>query len=257
MTTAVTTGTTVVSTELFKLRTTRAPWVVAIALAALAAAVLAFSAALLGKPGQPALEPSVLGALARASGSWAGGAALLLGILLSSAEYRHGTVLTTRLAHPKVPGLVVGKATAAALAGLVLALGLELVMVGGGAVVLAAGGIAVEPSQHGIPAAVGSIALVTTLYAVAGVGIGELLRNSTLAVGAVFGIFVVEGVLPIALREPGLARWLPGGATSSTLTIGGAHNSALLMPWAGLLMLTAYTAVLLLAGVGRSKTTDP
>jgi ABC-2 type transport system permease protein len=249
--------TTVVSTELFKLRTTRAPWVVAIALAALAAAVVALSAALLGRPGQPALEPSVLGDLARAPGRWAGGAALLLGLLLSSAEYRHGTVLTTRLAHPRVPGLVLGKATAAALAGLAVALGVELVMVGGGAVLLAARGIAVEPSQHGVPAAVASIALVAALYAVAGVGIGELLRNPALAVGAVFGGFLVEGVLPVVLREPGLARWLPNGTTSSALTLGTAHDSALLLPWAGLLMLAAYTAGLLLAGYGRSRTTDP
>ncbi len=249
--------TTVVPTELFKLRTTRAPWMVVIALAALAAAVLVLSAALLGKPGQPALEPSVLGGLARALGKWTGGAALLLGMLLTTAEYRHGTVLTTRLAHPRVSGLLLGKATAAALAGVVLALGMQLVMVGGGAVLLAARGIAVEPLQHGIPAAVACTALVAVLYAVVGVGIGELLRSPALAVGAVFAGSLVQGVLPVVLREPGLARWLPNGATSSAMTLGGVHDSALLKPWAGLLMLTAYAAVLLLAGYGRSRTTDP
>ncbi|HZO64997.1 MAG: hypothetical protein ACRDP9_06750 [Kribbellaceae bacterium] len=249
--------TAVLSAELLKLRTTRAPWVVVSALAALAAAVLALSAALLGEPGQPALEPAVLGDLARAPGRWAAGAALLLGMLLSTAEYRHRTVLTTRLAHPRVPGLVLGKVTAAAVAGVVVALGVELVMVGGSAVLLAARGIAVEPSQHGVPAAVANIALVTALYAVAGVGIGELLRNPALAVGVVFGGFVVDGVLPVVLREPGLAGWLPNGATSSALTLGTVHDTALHGPWAGLLLLTAYTAVLLLAGLGRSKTTDP
>jgi ABC-2 type transport system permease protein len=248
---------TVVSTELFKLRTTRAPWAIAIALAALAAAVLALNAALLGRPGQPAFEPSVLGDLARAPGRWIGAAALLLGLLLSTSEHRHRTVLTTRLGHPRVPGLVLGKAAAAAFSGIALAVGVELVMVGGGAVVLASRGIAVEPSQHGVAAAVASIALVTALYAVAGVGIGELLRNPALAVGVVFGAFLVDGVLPVVLREPGLAHWLPNGVTNSALTLGWTHDSALFEPWVALLMLAAYATGLLLAGLGRSQLTDP
>jgi hypothetical protein len=248
---------TVISAELFKLRTTRGPWVVAITLAVLAAAVLALSAALLGRPGQPALEPSVLGDLARAPGRWTGAAALLLGMLLSTAEYRHRTVLTTRLAHPRVAGLVLGKAAAAALVGVVLALTVELVMVVGGAVLLASRGIAVEPSQHGVAAAVASIALVTALYAVAGAGIGELLRNPALALGVVFGAFLVDGVLPVVLREPGLAHWLPNGVTNSALTLGWTHDSALFEPWVALLMLAAYATGLLLAGLGRSQLTDP
>jgi ABC-2 type transport system permease protein len=250
--------TTVISTELFKLRTTRAPWVVAIALGALTAAALALNAALLGTPGHPALVPSVLGDLARAPGRWAGAAGLLLGLLLSTAEHRHRTVLTTRLGHPRLPSLVLGKATAAAFAGVALALALELIMVGGGAIMLAVRGIAVEPSQHGVPAAVASIALVSALHAIAGVGIGELLRNPALAVGVVFGAFLVEGVLPVVLREPDLARWLPNGTVGSALTLGwAAHDSALLVPWAGLLMLATYAIGLLLAGLGRSSLTDP
>ncbi|HEU4948292.1 MAG TPA: hypothetical protein VFT31_14165 [Kribbella sp.] len=249
--------TTIVSTELFKLRTTRAPWVMATTLGALVAAVLALNAVLLGRPGQPTLAPSVLGEFARAPGSWVSAAALLLGLLLSTGEYRHGTVLTTRLGHPGVPALVLGKATDAALAGVALTVAVELIMIGGGAVVLAGRGIAVEPLQHGVPPAVAGIALVTALYAVAGVGIGELLRNPALAVGAVFGVFVLDGVLPVVLREPGLTRWLPNGATNSALTLGWVHDTALLVPWAGILMLAAYAIGLLLAGVSRSSTTDP
>jgi ABC-2 type transport system permease protein len=250
--------TTLVSAELFKLRTTRAPWTVAIALGALAAAVLVLSAALSGTPGQPALEPSVLGDLARASGRLTGAAALLLGLLLSTAEYRHGTALTTRLGHPRVPGLVLAKATAAALAGLALALAVELVMVGGGAVMLAYRGVSVEPLQHGVPAAVASVTVVAALHAVAGVAIGELLRNPALAVGVVFGwAFLVEGVLPLVLRAPQLGRWLPTGTARSALALGWTHDGALLVPWAGLLMLAAYAIGLLLAGLGRSTLTDP
>ena len=250
--------TTVISTELFKLRTTRAPWAVATCLIALAAALLAFIGALVGKPGQPALEPSVLGGLARAPGMLTGGAALLLGLLLSTAEYRHATALTTRLGHPRVPGLVLAKAIAAALAGSVLALAVELVMLGGGAAILAGRDVSVEPLRHGVPAAVASIVMVAALHAVAGVGIGELLRNPTLAVGAVLvWAFLAEGVLPVLLRQPNLDRWLPTGAARSALSLGLTQDSALLIPWAGLSVLAAYAVGLLLAGLGRSVRTDP
>jgi ABC-2 type transport system permease protein len=250
--------TTVVSTELFKLRTTRAPWAVATCLVALAAALLAFIGALVGKPGQPALVPSVLGGLARAPGMVAGGAALLLGLLLSTAEYRHATVLTTRLGHPHVPSLVLAKAIAAALAGSALALAVELVMIGGGTAILAGRDVSVEPLRHGVPAAAASVVLVAALLAVAGVGIAELLRSPTLAVGVVFGwVFLVEGVVPVVLSEPHLGRWLPTGAARSVLSLGSTGDGALLVPWAGLSMLAAYAIGLLLVGLGRSARTDP
>jgi hypothetical protein len=261
MTTSPTTtipATTAVSAELFKLRTTRAPWAVAVALGALAGAILALNAALLGDPGQPELVPSVLGDLARTTGQLTGGAALLLGLLLTTAEYRHRTALTTRLGQPGVTRLVAAKATAAALAGAGLALAVEVVLVGGGALVLGLRGAAVEPLRHGVPAAVASTVLVASLMAAAGVGVGELVRNQALAIGAVFGwAFLVEGVLPVVLREPHLDRWLPTGAVRSALALGWEHSDGLLAPAAGLALLAAYVMGLLLAGRWRSAVTDP
>jgi hypothetical protein len=250
--------TAVVSAELFKLRTTRGPWLIVTGLGLVAAAMLALNAALLGAPGQPALLPSVLGDLARAPGRLTGAAALLLGLLLSTAEYRHATILTTRLGHPRPVGLVVGKAAAAAVAAAALAVAVELLMVVGGAAVLAGRDTGVEVLHHGIPAAVGIVALVAGLHAVAGVGIGELLRNPALAVGVVFGwALLVEGVLPVLLRSPGLGRWLPSGATESALTLGWTGQSPPLPAWTGLGLLAAYAIALIAAGLGRSTVSDP
>jgi ABC-2 type transport system permease protein len=246
-----------ISTELFKLRTIRAPWAVAAVPGVLAAAILALNAALLGRPGQPELVPAVLGDLARAPGRLAGAAALLLGLLMSTAEYRHSTALTTRLGQPRPAGLVLAKAAAAALAGAAVGLAVELVTVGGGAVMLSVRGAAVEPAAHGVPAAVAGIVLVAALHGIAGVGIGEALRNPALAVGVVFGwAFVVEGVLPVVLRDPDAARWLPTGAIRSALSIGATHEETLLVPWAGLLVLTAYAGGLLLPGLVRAARSD-
>jgi ABC-2 type transport system permease protein len=247
-----------VSAELFKLRTTRGPWVLAATSIALFAAVLAFNAALLGRPGQPPLVPGVLGDLARVPGALTAAAALLLGLLCTTGEYRHHTVLTTRLGQPRVARGLLAKAAAAALAGAALALVTAAMMVSGAAAVLAARDVAVEPWRHGVPAAVAGAALVAALYAVAGVGLGELLRSPALAVGAAAGwAFVVEGVLPVVLRAPGLGHWLPTGAARSALSVGSSAADGLLVPWLGLLLLTAYATGLLLAGYGRAARTDP
>jgi ABC-2 type transport system permease protein len=250
--------TTVISAELFKLRSTRTPWVVALTLTVLIGAIVAANATLLGTPGQPALEPANLGQLARAPGRLAASAALLFGLLLTTAEYRHGTVITTRLAHPRLSSLVPGKAIAAALAGSALALLVEAVMVASAAAVLAARGVAVEPLGHGVPGAVVSAILVSAMYAVIGVGVGELLRNPALAIGVVLGwTFVVEGVMPVVMRAPDLARWLPGGATDSALSLGATNDGTRLAPAVGLAVLGAYTVALLSAGAGRSTRSDP
>jgi ABC-2 type transport system permease protein len=250
--------TTVTSAELFKLRTTRGPWVIAVVSVALAAAIVAMVVSLIGDPGQPPLEPGTLAGLARAPGRITGAAAFLLGLLLATAEYRHSTVLTTRLGHPRVPGLLAGKTAAAALAGAVLALVVETVMVVGGVVLLVSRDVAVQPWQHGLPGAVVAAVVVTALHAVAGVAIGELFRNPALAVGVAFGwAFVVEGILPVVLREPEMVRWLPTGAIRSALALGQPVTDGSLGPVAGLALLAAYAAGLWLAALARAQRTDP
>jgi ABC-2 type transport system permease protein len=250
--------TTAISSELFKLRTTRAPWALCAVLAALVAAVVALSAALLGDPGQPAAVPAVLGGLVRFPGRLAGGAALLVGLMLTTGEYRHRTALTTRLVEPTASKLVLSKVVAAALAGAALAGAIEVLVFAGGAALLASRDVAVQPLQHDIPAAVGVIVAVAALHGAAGAGIGELLRNPALAIGLVLGwVFVAEGVVPVVLRNPDFGRWLPGASVQSALSVGLPPDQTALAPVTGLAMLAAYAAGLALAGFARARLSDP
>jgi len=250
--------TAVLSSELFKLRSTRGPWAVALAVIAVASAMFALFATLVGRPGQPALTPASLTELAAAPGLLAGAAALVFGLLLTTVEYRHATVLTTRLGHPRVTSLLVGRTAAAVLAGGALAAAVELIMVGGGAALLASRDFPVELLHHGIPAAVFGVVAVGALLGVIGVAVGELLRSPALAIGAVTGwVFVVEGVLPVVLRNPELARWLPASVARAALTVGQPLAEGALHPAAGLAALAAYATVLWLAGLARSRLVDP
>ena len=233
------------NTALLKLRTTRTPWAAAGVIVAAAAAVLALNAALLGRPGQPALTPEVLVDLVRAPGRLTGAAALLFGLLLTTSEYRHGTALSSRLVQPRTTVRLLGAAVAAAVAGAVLAGIVTVLMLGGSAAILASADLAVEPFRHGTPAAVAALVVTAALHGIAGVGLGELLRNPAAAVGVVLGwIFVVEGIVPVVLRQPDFGRWLPGGAIQSALepSVGGV---ALLAVYA--------VAVLALGGLRASR----
>lgn len=248
----------IISAELLKLRTVRGPWVAALVLAALVVAGLGIAAALIGEPGQPALEPATLAELVRGPGRLVGGVALLFGLLLTTGEYRHGTILTTRAAQPDPIRIVLGKAAATGIAAVLLAVAVELITFGGAALLYASHDVAFEPLRHAVPATAGGVILVAVLHALAGVGIGELLRSPALAVGAVLGwVFMVEGVLPVVLGEPGLSRWLPAGVARSALSVGLPHDAAQLVPVAGLAVLGGYAVGLLLAGASRARLTDP
>jgi len=250
--------TSTISAELFKLRTIRGPWAAGVAMAALTVAGLAFVASLVGDPGQPTLVPDTLAGFVRAPGRLAGGIALLLGVLLTTGEHRHRTILTTRLAQPAPARLVLAKAAAAAVAGTLVALVAEVITFGGYAVLFAVNDVAFQPLRHGVPATAGSVLAVAILHAVAGVGIGELLRNPAAAVGVVLGwVFIVEAIVPVVLRKPNFDRWLPAGAARSALSVGLPHEAATLVPAAGLALLAGYALVLLVAGLGRAKLSDP
>ena len=248
----------IISAELFKLRTVRGPWIAVLVLAALVVAGLVFAAALFGEPGQPGLEPGSLSDLVRGPGRLIGGVALLLGLLLSTGEYRHGTVLTTRVAQPDPARTVFGKAAAAAIAGGFVAITMELITLAGAAALYASRDVAFEPLQHAVPAALGSVIVVAILHAVAGVGIGELLRSPALAVGAVLSwVFIVEGILPSVFGEPGLGRWLPAGVADSALSLGLPADASQLLPALGVVVLAGYALGLVVVGAARARLTDP
>jgi hypothetical protein len=248
------TATSMITAELFKLRTVRTPWIVAAVLAGLVVAGLGFNAVLLGEPGQPPLTPAVLGDLVRMPGRLAGAAAVLLGLLLATSEYRHHTVLTTRLAQPRPVRTVLAKAVAAAIAGAVLAAAAELVALAGSAVLFAVRDAAFEPLAHGVPGAVGGIVVAAALQGAAGVGVGELLRNPALAVGAVLGwALLLEGIAPVLLREPDAGRWLPGGAAQAIVST----SDRALAPALALALIAGYALALLIGGAVRARATDP
>ena len=145
-------------------------------------------------------------------------AALLLGILAVTSEYRHGTIVPSLLVAPRRGRFLAAKLGAQAGMAAVLGLAVSAVALVVGTTYLGARDVSVDVLSADVLVTVAAVVLVVTLYATAGVAVGALVKNQTAAVtGALIWVFVVENAIPLILRNPGLKEWLPGGTSDRLL----------------------------------------
>jgi len=237
-----------VHAELLNLRSTRTLWVVLGVVVAFSAALPAIIALNPDGVGVPELTPAGLAEMVRAPASLAGGAVLLVGLLSAAGEFRHRTVLTTRLVEPRQLRVFSAKMLAAGVVGLVIGVVIDVISGAGGAVALAVNDVAVEPLSHDVPRVAATVPILLALHGLAGVAIGTLIRSTAGAVGATFlWVFVVEGVIPAVTRQPEIGHWLPSGAVQGALTLNTASGGV--TPGAAAALLVGYIAVLVAAAV--------
>jgi ABC-2 type transport system permease protein len=236
--------------EWLKLRTTRLLWgmipaTVALSFAAVAGAVLAADGA---------AELESADGIRRVLSVTGTGAILVLvvGILISAGEYRHGTAADTFLTTPRRDRVLVAKLTAGAAVGVAAGVITSVACVGVASILYA-----VEDSTFPFGDAevwltlVGALAY-TTLFALLGVALGSLVRNQVLAVAAALAwLAVIEHTLVTLL--PDLGRWLPAAAGQAIVRT---PADDLLSPLAGAAVLTAYSAAIALAGLRVVATRD-
>jgi hypothetical protein len=243
-----------IDAELLKLRTTRMGWI-ALTFVLLAAAAIPAVALLVAVSvdGAGAVTASDLDELVKSPVRLTGGAVLLVGLLTSGAEHRFRTVVTTRLAEPRPARVLAAKLLAVGGAALVLGLAVVVLSVSSSALGLHARGVAFQPFGHGVPRLVALVPPLLALHGVLGVALGELLRNTTSAVGVAFGwVFLVEGVLPSVSGKPHLVDWLPGGLVEGVLRASSpdAPSSAAAL---GVLGCYAVALTLLVVGLDRRR----
>lgn len=178
---------------------------------------------------------------------------LVVGVLLVTAEFRHATIATSLLVVPQRSRLLVAKTLAAALLGGAVAVGGMVLVLAVVVAYLSAAGVPVDLVSGDVALAVGGVLAAIPLYAVAGVGIGALIRHQTVAVVVpLVWLGVVEQLLP-SYGLAGILRWLPSGATSA---LGRAEVAGLLPMWAGGLLLAVYATALVVAGALRLGRVD-
>lgn len=226
--------------EAHKLTTTRAPrWVAA---SAVAMTVLALSGAVAsgGIPEETMATPDGV-RLVLGHGGLAAILALVLGVLATASEYRHGTVVDTLLSEPRRGRVLAAKAVTLAVVGATT-----------GVVVAAAAWLGAVAWYAGkgidLPLALGDddtlrtlagIVAWNALYAVLGVALGTIIRTPAGAVViAVLWVFVLETA--VSGLVPDVGKWLPATAA---LALGNAPVEDLLGQAAGGLVLLGWAAL--------------
>jgi ABC-2 type transport system permease protein len=186
--------TRLVRIELLKLRTVRLPAGLLITAAALTALFACGEASQAGRHG------GSVGSLATAAGlrsvttstGWAMLLAAVLGVTISTGEFRHATATLTYLATPARGRVLAAKAAAAACAGALFGLVAAVIATGAGLGFAAARG---DHGAHGAQFALGAGTLAAhaagavlgaALLAALGAGLGSLIRSQLAGVVGVF-----------------------------------------------------------------------
>ncbi len=242
--------TDLVAAEWLKLRTIRLlygsiPAAVAISFAAVAGAVLAAD-------GAADLEST--DGIRRVLSVTGTGAILVLvvGIIISAGEYRHGTAADTFLTTPRRHDVVTAKLIVGAGVGLAAGVVTSAACLGIAAILYPVEGATFPFGDVEVWATLAGTLVYTTLFAILGVALGVLIRNQVLAIaGALAWLAVIEHTLVNLVSE--LGRWLPAAAGQAIVRT---PTDGLLSPLAGTAVLIAYSASIALTGIRVAATRD-
>lgn len=174
--------------------------------------------------------------------------AIILGILIMSGEFRHGTAVATFLASPKRARVLVAKLVVAAFAGAAFQIISAALAVAAGFYTLTFFERAVAPSET-VFVNLAAAALVSgAVLGLVGVAIGSLIRNQLVAiVSTLIWLFVLEPVALLLFVD--VAKWLPTGAITGMLALQfdaeqiGVSTADYLSPGISALVLLGYGAV--------------
>ena len=178
--------------------------------------------------------------------------ALIIGIMLSSGEFRHGTAIATYLAQADRRTVLFSKMIVAVVAGVIIQFVSTVVSMLAAYVYILQYPHAIIPFSDYLQF-IWAGELSGAVLAVVGVALGTLIRNQTLAiVGSLIWLLLIEGLL-VAFYEK-LAKWLLTGAISSLLDISletsyMSFGKDLLPAWGGTLLLLGYATVFAVVGM--------
>jgi ABC-2 type transport system permease protein len=230
-----------IRSELLKLATVRTSLLFVLATAALTALVVVMQAVsaggeFMGPLSDAATQEALLG-----SGEPVTLIAIVFGCLALTTEFRHHTIVTTLLSDPQRSRVVAAKAVGAIAAGTVLALAAVLVALLGTWMVLQVTGTTFVADAGLLGRGVAGTVAAAALGSLLGMGIGGIVRNQALAVGATLLLLLAVEPL-VGSLAPSVGRWMPSGLATAL-----ASGQAAVEP-----SLSAAALVLALYGVGAA-----
>jgi ABC-2 type transport system permease protein len=236
-----------VSAEFLKLRTTRTAYGFLAAIVLLTLAVVAANSANIDLRTKEDLEEALSGA------GIAAALLLVLGIVATTGEHRHGTITSSLLASPDRRRLIGAKVLAYLLTGALLGLAAVLATLAVAVPWLSARDAPLDLLDAGdyLGLFVKGVA-VSALSGAIGVGIGAIVRNQVAAVvGTLVYLFVLEPVIGVISSD--VAAYTIGGSQSA-LTAAPVDDA--LGPIAAGLVLAAWALVLGFGGAELEERRD-
>ena len=211
-----------IRTELLKLRTMRVTYGLLLIAAAVTALFASLQASGAGrKVVAPISTAAGLSSVTTVTG-FAMVIAAVLGVIITSGEFRHSSATLTYLATPNRGRVLAAKAVAAASGGAILGLVAGIISTGVGLIFVTAQGHSIALGASVLVGHVAGAALGAALLAALGVGVGSLVRSQLAGVIGVFvWCLVIESVLGGAVTS--IRPYLPYTAAS---TLGGAKLGA-------------------------------
>jgi hypothetical protein len=168
----------------------------------------------------------------------------VLGVLVMTSEYSSGTIRSTLAAIPRWPLLLAAKAS---VFGLVALAAGELVTFGdflAGAAFVRAGVPRPALSQPDVLRAVVLSGAYLCLIGLIGLALGAIIRHGAAAVAAILAVVFVAPLVGLAATSAG--KFLPELIYANSLGATEPVQGFTLSPWAGLGIIAAYAAVLLI-----------
>lgn len=236
-----------VSAEFLKLRTTRTAYGFLAAIVLLTLGVVAATSANVDLRTKEDLEEALSGAGVAAA------LLLVLGIVATTGEHRHGTITSSLLASPDRRRLVGAKVIAYVLTGALLGLAAVLATMAVAVPWLSARDAPLDLLDAGdyLSVLVEGVA-VSALSGAIGVGIGAIVRNQVAAVvGTLIYLFVLEPVIGVISTD--VAAYTIGGSQSA-LTVAPVEDA--LEPLVAALVLAGWAVVLSLVGAELEERRD-
>lgn len=144
--------------------------------------------------------------------------AIILGIMLMSGEFRHGTAVATFLTAPKRGTVLANKLAIAAIGGTLLMVISTGAGIAGGLIGMSFYPEAASPSSNIFLNTMVAAVVSGAVLGIVGVAIGTLVRNQILAiVGALVYLFVIDPIL--LLLWPDAGKFLPSGLITGMMAL--------------------------------------
>ena len=244
--------TNLLAAEWLKLRTTRTTWAllattVALSGLAVASTVLVVAGTSVDleatEGGRDILSVSVVGAMF----------VLILGIIMSAGEYRHGTAVDTFLSTPQRWKVITAKLVTATATGALFGAVASAAAVGAAMLTYGFKGLTFPLGWADLWPTSGAAVLYAALFGSIGAATGSLVRNQVVAiVGWLSWIAMVEHVAEGF--APSIGRWLPVGAGRAL--VGGTNLTDPLSSQVAAAALAGYAVAIAVAAIWSERFRD-